>query len=139
MEALPEGELQAVHRILRNLNSPTKLLGSPWMSSCLVAQQLRDSPEITGSFALKKVFTETLSILEAESSLLADILKGRFWEELEVKTMLADERPQAMSERTFSNRQKEAIHRFTYLLLEKERSARKTCQRQMKQMFERKS
>lgn len=117
---------QQVHQLLRNLNDPTKIKDSPWLLSCLVTILIKENPRITRYQALRDILTNILQLIELESPIYADILRGRFWEELEVKVMLAGDRPHSMSERTFANRQKEAIQRFAYLLSEKELSCTQT-------------
>lgn len=106
--------------VLRYLMKPEKLETSPFSSMCLVKQ--RCLLETTISYqALVLVLTEVREQLGETFPEDADLLNGRFWEGLSVQEMIATQRPKLWAERTFYNKQKEAINRFAQLLAEREK------------------
>jgi hypothetical protein len=111
---------RSVHKILRKFRSLEKIESSEWFSKCLVTKAQETGPHLTPISAVRTVYTNALTLLKQESGDYADILQGRFWEGLSVAQMISRQRPYLCSEGRFFSMQKDAILRFTGILLEKE-------------------
>lgn len=117
-----------VIKILRDFKRPEKWQDSPWLSSCLVISYMKSKKTQNPSQAVRDVFTDTLMLLAKENADYEKILRGRFWDEVSVRKMVNDGRPQYWGERNFHIHQEKAITHFTSLLLERE----KICQESMR-------
>lgn len=126
--SVPDKVKKEVQESLRDLQKPSKLDKSPLGSSCIVAKYHQENLEATKALALKEVLTKILSLLEKEAPDHADILKGRFWEGHKLTKMIVDQRPKAWAERTFYDRQAEALQRFTELFWEQEQACQRSLQ-----------
>ena len=122
--------VEEVSQILRNLQKPEKWKHSPWLAFHLTVNYVKAGKFKTESQAVKEVFSEALDLLSKENADYADILRGRYWEEITVKEMVAIGRPKQWEERTFYHNQKDAIKRFTTLLLEIEKAHQKLTNNQ---------
>jgi hypothetical protein len=115
-----DNDVDTIHQLLRHLKHPTYLDESNWAASCLVARMLHNQPHLSRQQAVAEVLTEALVYLTQEAPLLADLLRGRFWEELTVAKMCAVGRPEHQSESRFYVQQRQALARFTALLCREE-------------------
>jgi hypothetical protein len=113
-------------KAFQHLQDPIVLAESPLLLRPLIQQHCQQAHYPTASQALKAVFTEILALLTNENEAYADLLRGRFWERKQVEEMLAEERPMAMSRRTFANHQRNAIQTFIFLFLQTESSRSQT-------------
>lgn len=113
-------EVDLVHQLLRHLDQPAHLEESAWASSCLVKDKLSQQPQLRRAAALQAVLADVLTQLTQEAPLLADLLRGHFWEGLTVAEMLANNRPEPQAETRFYKQQRQALERFTSILLEEE-------------------
>lgn len=117
-------QVKAVRQVLRNFNNPVRIDSIFWQSFCVITEQRQERPDSSVYQAMRRVFDGVLAGLEAESPIYADLLRGRFWEGLSVNAMLSRHRPEYMGERTFNDRQNQAIRRFAMLLYEQEDACR---------------
>jgi hypothetical protein len=115
--------VDALQFILRHLSHPAVLSSSELAGTALVKHRQQAEPGMALDAAVRAVLTDTLAELEAESPTLADLLQGRFWEELTVAEMVHAERPEPQSERRFYDQQHRAIERLAALLTAQERLA----------------
>jgi len=109
-------DIELFHHLLRNLQQPDDLENSAWATSCLVEKKLHHQPQLSRSQALRTVLTEILEQLAQEAPLLADLLRGRFWEKLTVEEMRNRGRPETQSTGRFFQQQRRALERFAALL-----------------------
>lgn len=116
----PAFAIEDLHQALRNLREPAKLSLSPLAQTALVARQLRTQPGLPLAHAVSVTLSDGLALLERQAPVLADLLRGRFWEGRTVQEMLCAERPERQSERRFFEQQHCAIERFATLLAEQE-------------------
>lgn len=128
MTSIPDEITQEIENALNNINSPLKLGGSTLLSSFLVTKRLQENPSELSYQALKAVLTGILDILKAENPSYADILHGRFWEDLSPNNMIAQGRPKQWSEKTFYNYQKKARREFYSLFWQREQNLRQDAQ-----------
>lgn len=118
-----EQATKEVHTLFNNLHNPLALSKSKWASSASVTQLLQGQKAWTPAVAIGHLFELLLKQLRQEQPAYADLLYGRFWQNLSVAQMVTSQRPVAQSERSFYMQQKEAIVRFTELLLQAEMQA----------------
>lgn len=112
--------VETVHQLLRNLRQSAYLENSVWGTSTLVLRKLHDQPQLSRSQAIEAVLTDVLARFAQEAPVLADLLRGRFWEELAVEEMRNSGRPETQSTGRFYQQQRRAIERFAILLQEEE-------------------
>jgi hypothetical protein len=115
-----DDQVEETWQLLRQLRNPERLNQSKWISACVVRRHLNLHPGQLAHEALRAALEAVLAKLETESPLHADVLRGRFWEGLGITMMRAEERPAAVSEGQFHVYQREAVRRFTRILLEQE-------------------
>ncbi len=118
-----DATLETLRQTLRNLNTPAKLSDSPWAASILVTKRHQENPSLSASQAVQTILGDILKRLEAENKAYADLLHGRFWENLRVVDMMRADRPYAMEERTFYLQQQAALQHFATLLLAQEQAS----------------
>ncbi len=109
-----------VRQLLRYRHAPLKLQESPWLTAGSVQQKQQACPHLTPLAALLALLDETLAVLTAQDPPLADLLRGRFWENLSINAMLAQQRPEPQSIRRFHQQQERALHAFAQLLAQRE-------------------
>lgn len=108
--------LEQVRQVLRDRRKPAKLAASAWLNSAAVTQKQHAQPTLAPTAALLAVLDEVLAALRAEDPLFADLLHGRFWEELTVEQMVQRQRPEPQSTRRFHQQQELALAAFARLL-----------------------
>jgi hypothetical protein len=100
---------EQLHHALRHLNTAGQLAQSPLLTSLLVREQQYQQPAVAPAQALHVVLTNLLAQLATDQPKSADLLRGRFWEELTVAVMVQRNRPEAQSERRFYQQQELAL------------------------------
>ncbi len=108
---------QHVREALQNRNRIDRLQNSPLLALPLVEQR-RSDEQLARYEALQVVFDAILLELRQSNSDYADLLHGRYWEGVQVKKMVADERPVSWSESSFYNHQARAIQQFALIFQE---------------------
>ncbi|MEZ4735641.1 MAG: NB-ARC domain-containing protein [Caldilineaceae bacterium] len=133
--ALSPAPIEQVRQVLRDRRKPAKLDASPWLHATVVTQKQHAQPTLAPTAALLAVLDELLATLQAEQPLFADLLHGRFWEELTVEEMVQRQRPESQSTRRFHQQQELALAAFARLFEQAEAIGRQTqnashlCQR----------
>lgn len=106
--------VEQLHHALRHLNVSSQLTQLPLLTSHLVKQHQLAHPELSPPQVLHVLLTTLLAQLAVEQPKAADLLHGRFWEELTVAEMVQVNRPEAQSARRFYQQQEQAL---SYLAL----------------------
>ncbi len=115
--------IATLRQTLRSLNNPAQLAQSAWIDSALTKHQMRAEAGTSSVQALRAILDQTLMQLAQTHLQQADLLRGRYWEELPIQVMLRHERPTALRESSFYKWQKEALERFALLLTQQEQTA----------------
>ncbi|MEZ4683456.1 MAG: NB-ARC domain-containing protein [Caldilineaceae bacterium] len=112
----PTASVDQVRQLLRHRHDLMKLQESPWLTSEIVRQKQKVYPHLTPVAALLALLDDTLAAFQRAEPALADLLHGRFWENLSINAMLAQERPEPQSIRRFHQQQERALHAFAQRL-----------------------
>ncbi|HRW08587.1 MAG TPA: NB-ARC domain-containing protein [Caldilineaceae bacterium] len=115
---------QQLKQTLRSLQTPEKLTSAPLLQSDLIVKAKR-SGTVTPTQILHGQLDSLCDELAQQQPLLADLLKGRFWEGLPVEAMVQADRPEPQSISRFYQKQEQAIQMLAQLWQEAEhKSAR---------------
>ncbi|MBK9924260.1 MAG: hypothetical protein IPP66_03120 [Anaerolineales bacterium] len=125
---IPDEIITDIGDALANLNSPLQLGESKLLSFNIVIKYEQENPAALPYQALKAVLANILETLEKENPDYADILRGRFWEGLSPKDMIAKGRPKRWAERTFYNYLRKAKDEFFSLFWQREQSITQNIQ-----------
>lgn len=124
LTALPTNAVEQLRQLLRYRRTTAKLSASAWLSSAVVTKKQQAQPALAPTSALLAVLDDVLAALQTERPMLADLLRGRFWEELTVDEMVLHQRPEPQSTRRFHQQQERALEEFARILQQTEATCR---------------
>ncbi|MEM7129361.1 MAG: SUMF1/EgtB/PvdO family nonheme iron enzyme [Chloroflexota bacterium] len=113
-------DVKSLLETLKNLKNPERLRQSTFANSALVRQRMAQKPTLTVDQALTELFTDTLTLLAQEHPLLADQLRGLFWEGLTATSMVDEGRPERQGKARFRRQRDKALVLFMDLLYAQE-------------------
>ncbi len=123
-----EADYSKFRTALNSYNHVTDLAKSDLIKSCLIQKHLIDKTGTSPVEELREVLRELTNLLEEINPDYADIIRGRYFEELTVGEMLAVHRPSPMAERTLKKHQRQAIFELASLFLQREEICRQEMQ-----------